>query len=713
MSEEQNEQLQPQEESGKGSENQPVEGMNPEEKKVEQTLEESTEEPEKEKSADEIVEEIESEMASQSEKEDYHSDAVKVQQEVLEQWSLKQLTDEYRDLLYKYPVNKVRNALGQIKRVFDEKYQSLYREALEKYKEENGNTLGFHFKLPEKSEFDSLHREFKRRLADYREQYKQQLEENLKKKEEILQELRDLVLGKVSGSASFLHAKLNELRKEWNAIKNVPRNQYSHLWKTFKYWEEQFYEILKFDKEYREKIYAENLKKKQIIIEKAKKLLEMEDARRAFSILQELHRDWKEKTGPVAEDIKEEIWQEFKNLTKQIHDRKKAYDAEMKKKYVENLEKKREIIEKIKALTGDEEINEHAKWQALIKEVEALREAFFSIGHVPRNAADSIRNEFYQALRDFNRKKNAFYKALKQKQKENLKLKRNLIEEVKQLQANEDLQAAFDRCQQIREEWRQIGFVPRGVSDKIWEEFRSECKKFMDYYYSQSKSLQDEAYQNYLKKKEYLAQLKAKLKEGQLDNITKEDVNEILKEWKAIGRVPDNVRFINNKFNRFITSLYRKLNLDENEIRLMDFRNRIKSYLAEDDYRSVNKERRIIRDKIDRLEKEIGQAENNLLFFKSSDENNPLLKNLKDKINRQRSILELFKQKLALIDQLEEETENEEIEEIEETPEAEENAGGASPEPTSDDEQTEDVEKNGETEEETGGENQPDEEAKD
>ncbi len=655
MSEEQNERLQPQDEFEKDSDNQSIGGLNAEEEMMSRDLSEITEEVEKEKSADEIVEEIETEMASQSESGADEGEAVSLKRDVLEQWTLKQLNDEFRDLLDKYPVNQIKNALYQIKRVVDEKFNKLYREAREKYEEEHGSSLGFHFQLPEKTEFDALFREFKRRLSDYRKEYNRMLEENLKKKEAILQQLRDLVYGKIEGSPSKLYEKLNELRQEWNAIKSVPRNQYNHLWKTFKYWEEQFYEIIKFDKKYREKIYAENLEKKRKIIEKARKLLEFEDPIKAFSILQELHRDWKEKTGPVSADVREEVWQEFKTLTKQIHDRRKAYMAEMKKIYEENLVKKREIIEKIKAITEENAtVREHARWQLLIKEVEALKEEFFNIGFVPRKLADSIRKDFYQAYREFNRNKNAFYKSLKQKQKENLEQKRKLIEEVKRLQEGEDLQAAIERCNQIKEEWRGIGFVPKSVSEKVWQEFREECKKFMDYYYGQTRSIQDEAYQNYLHKKNYLAELKAQFKEGKLDGITKEEVNEILKKWKSLGRVPDNVRFINNKFNRFITVLYRKLNLDENEIRLMDFKNRIKSYLDEGDYRGLNKERRIIREKIERLEREIAQAENNLLFFKSSDENNPLLMSLKEKIKRQQSKLDFFRQKLDLIDDLEE-----------------------------------------------------------
>ena len=610
-----------------------------------------SEEIDKEKSGDEIVSEIQDQLAHLSDKEE--EKRIEFDTSHLKKYNLRELVDEFREVMEKHPVRKVRHYLENIKNVFDDKLYTLKEEALNKHIEATGSERGFHFRSPEKEEFNSLYREFKRRLKEAAREFRQRLEENKAKKEEIVNEIKNLILNNQEMTDySTISKKFRELKNRWYAAAPVPSQDYEHLFKTFEFWIKKYYEYIQLNDEYLKKLHEENLKEKQKIIERAKELLEEKDILKAFRELQFLHKIWKEKTGPVAPEIKEEIWNEFKTITKQIHDKRRDYFAQLREEYEKNLEKKRQLIEKLDEILA-EEVNEHKRWQELIKEVDALKEEFQNTGFVPRKLRDQIRDEFYGKVRQFNKRKNAFYKSLKEKQKENLAKKKALIEEVKQLTEIEDVKAAHERCQQIREEWRSIGFVPRRISDAIWKEFKEACDEFYKHYREKMHEERDLEYQNYLKKKEFLAKLKADLRENKMENLTIDQIKEIMDQWNELGHVPENVRFINTKFYKFINNLFYRFNLNENELRLLQYKNMIEEWLENGDTKKIKKEMNFVRNKIAEIEDEIKKAETNLHFFKVSDENNYLLKQLKQKIEKKKKQLELWKEKLAYLKSLE------------------------------------------------------------
>jgi len=635
--------------------NQNVENQDETQKKIndltseEQQLLES-DDAHKEKTGDEIVSEIHDQLAHISEKEEKR---IEFDTSQLENYSLRELVDEFREVLDKYPVQKVKHYLEAIKNVFDDKFYNLKQEALNKYIEYKGSERGFYFRSPEKEEFNLLYREFKRRLREAAREFREMLEANKRAKEEIVNELKELILNNEgSGDYSTLSKKFKELTHKWHSIAPVPKQDYKHLLETFKFWVQKYYEYIELNKEYLEKLYEENLREKQKIIQRAKELLEEEDVMEAFRELQFLHKVWKEKTGPVAPEIKEDIWQEFKSLTKQIHDKRREYLAQLKEQYEKNLEKKREIIAKLDEIL-QEEVNEHKRWQELIKVVDQLKEDFQNAGYVPRKYRNEIRDEFYSKVRQFNKTKNAFYKGLKEKQKENLAKKKELIEQAKALLNEEDLDAAFEKCKQIREEWRSIGYVPKRISDIIWKEFKGACDEFYAKYRQKLNAERDAEYQNYLKKKEYLSQLKSQFRENPPETLTIEEVKSFMDQWRELGHVPENVRFINTKFHKFINNLLYKYNLDENDLRLMQYKNMVEEWLENGDTKKLKKEINFVRNKIAETEDEIKKAQTNLQFFKISDQNSYLLKQLNQKIEEKKKQLDLWKEKLDYLLSLE------------------------------------------------------------
>jgi len=620
------------------------------EKKAEAIHEEETKLLE-EKSVEQVVDEIEQNVASDSE--DVEKEASENEKEEhipllsYKDFDITGLLNEAKKLFEEYPVQKIKKHFDEIKAAFDDKVYEL----TQKYKEEHPDADVVDLKMPEIDEFKYLWKDYKAKLNAYRKEIQEKLEANLKKRQDIIEELKQII-----DSTEFTFEerlkKFKEIQKKWRTAGNIPRAKYADIWQTFKHHEERFYDLLDLDRDYRDKVFQENLKEKQAIIDRAKELLELNDIHRIFKELQLLHKKWKEETGPVAREYREKIWEEFKAVTKQIHDKRRDFYKKLKEQFGENLEKKREIIEQLKEITA--EIPEtHKQWQNKIKEVENLREAFYKIGYVPKKYREEIWDAFKESVKDFNKHKNNFYKSLKELQKENLEKKQELIKIAEELKESEDWETATKKYKEIQEEWKKIGHVPRKYSDKIWHQFRDACNYFFDRYHAHVRSEKNEEFENFLKKKEYLVQLKDKFKEIDEEvQYTIDDIKQIISEWKALGYVPDNKHYINVKFNKFINSLYDKLNIDKRELSFLKFKNTVDRYYEEENYRKLDAEKRYVRQKIDAILKEIEQLENNMMFIKSDDKNNPFKKEVEKNVAKNLDILAFWNKKKEYLDSL-------------------------------------------------------------
>ena len=607
---------------------------------------------EKEKTVEEVVDEIEKNVASESED---ISDIIDVEEDSAEQQipkpsykelSIKELMGEFQKLISEFPIYTIRKNIDEIIDVFEEKITFL-KEKFESEKTEDSDAV---FEIPEQKEFNYLLKDYKEKLREYRKERAEKLNANLQKRQELIEALKEIIDSPEYTFEERLK-KFKEIRNNWRIAGSIPRDQYSNIWQTFRFHEERFYDLLDLDREYRDKIFQKNLEEKKQIIEKAKLLLEEGDVYKMFRELQELHKQWKEETGPVAREYREQIWEEFKDVTKKIHDKRRDFYKQLKEEFLVNLERKKEIIEKLKQAVDI--IPEHHKdWQNKIKEVEQLREAFYKIGFVPKKNREQIWSEFKSILKDFNKKKNNFYKSLKALQKENLEKKLNLIKIAEELKDSEDWEVATEKFKQIQEEWKTIGHVPRKFSEKIWQDFRAACNHYFDRYYQHIRSEKSEEFNNFLKKKELLAKFKEQFKEVGDKKYNIDDINELISQWKEIGHVPENRLYINAKFNKFINSLYDKLNIDKRELSFLKFKNTVDEYLEESNYRKLDSEKRFVRQKIESIEAEIRQLENNMMFIKSRDENNPFKKEADKNVKRNKEILEFWKRKLNYLQSL-------------------------------------------------------------
>ncbi len=611
-----------------------------EEKKV---TEETEKETSNEKSVDEVVSEIEENMASESEKHDdegeHHIPLISYVG-----FEPEELINEAKKLFEENPVQKIKKHFEEIKSAFEDKI-AIRKEGLEEESEEFQK-----IKEIERTFFD-VYRDYKKKLKTYYNEIQERLNNNLEKRKEIIEELKRIIDSTEYTFEQRLK-KFKDIQKAWRTAGAVPRNEYSGIWENFRHHEARFYDLLDLDRDYRDKIFQKNLEEKQKIIEEGKKLLEENDIHNMFVELQKLHKRWKEETGPVSRENREKVWEEFKIVTKQIHDKRRDFYKKLKEQFGDNLIKKQEIIDQLKEIASDLP-NAHKAWQDTIKKVEQLRDDFYQIGFVPKKNREEIWEAFKTELKTINKQKNNFYKTLKELQKENLDKKQKLIQIANEWKDSEDWKEATEKFKQIQNEWKQIGHVPRRVSEKIWKEFRETCNYYFDRFHAQAKHAHDEEFENFLKKKTYLQELKEKFKEIPDDKkFSMEDIKAIQKEWKEIGFVPYNKKYINVKFNKYIDTLYDKLHVDKRELAFLKFKNMIDEHLKAEKFYKLDQEKRYVRQKIENIEKEIQQLENNSMFIISNDANNMFKKEIDKNKKNNKEILDFWKKKLNYLNSL-------------------------------------------------------------
>ncbi len=564
-----------------------------------------------------------------------------------ESMTMEDLVSELEKLVNNHKVMAIKDHAEEIRKAFMNHYHHLIDEKRDEFNAENTDeNAEFEYHFPLKNKFDSVYDEYKHKRNEHYNQLQKNLKSNFQKRNDLIEELRTLVdHPDESDSIADMFKKMNEIREQWKSAGAIPRDKYNIVWNNYHFHVERFYDLIHLDKEARDLDFKNNLEQKQAIIERAKELVNEEDVMKSFRELQLLHRVWKEEIGPVAREEREAIWNEFSDLTKQMHDKREAYFSKAKEREHDNLANKNTIIRAIEAL-GNEKINSHNGWQAQIKKMEELRQLFFKAGRVPAEVNEATWDVFKTAVRNFNANKNAFYKDIKHEQQENLNKKLALVEKAESLKDSEDFNAVTPVMKQIQDEWKKIGHVPRKYSDKVWADFKNACNHYFDRLHkvrNQENKVEIEAFD---KKKEYLENLKS----FELTGEHKTDLDAIkahIEAWKSIGRVPFNRRHIEGKFNKILDALFEKLSLSKKDTELMKFDAKLEQMVENEDGRALEKEQYFIRKKIDEVQNEIFQLENNIQFITNAKKDNPLLKEVQKNIERHKDELKLWKEKLS------------------------------------------------------------------
>lgn len=563
-----------------------------------------------------------------------------------EELSMEELTAELEKLVANEKVMSVKDHVEEIKKEFYSKYNHFIEEKKDEYSHENnGDTTDFEYHFPLKGKFDTLYNQYRDRKNSHFKKLQTDLKGNLENRLAIIEELKGISDGSENMKDALKH--VSELRERWKNAGPIPRDKYNHVWNNFHFHIERFYDHLHLDREARDMDFKHNLEQKQKIIARVEELVKEEDINKAFRELQALHKIWKEEIGPVSRDHREEIWNRFSDLTKQLHDKREALVAKSRELEEENLAKKKEIIAGINAI-AEEKITAHNAWQGQIDRIEALREQFFKAGKVPLEVNEDTWAAFKAAVRNFNTVKNSFYKDIKKDQQDNLNKKQALVEKAKSLQESEDFEGTTAIMKQIQEEWKKIGHVPRKYSDAVWKDFKGACNHFFDRLHAQRNEANKEEIDAFEKKKEYLENLK----EFELTGDHRTDLDAIKKHienWKGFGRVPQARRHIEGKFNKILDALFDKLSLSKKETDMVKFNNRLGQMAEGDDTRRLENEQLFIMRKIDEVQGEIFQLENNIQFISNAKGDNPFVKEVLKTIDRHKEELKTWKEKLKQI----------------------------------------------------------------
>ena len=473
--------------------------------------------------------------------------------------------------------------------------------------------------------FRSINSIFKQKQEEFQKKFEAENEQHIADRRKIIDRLKELNTN--AGPGVNLFKEIREIKNSWQTAGMVAKADFKILSNDYFFHLGQFYKMLDLNKEYLQQEFAHNLERRQQIIARAKELEQEPSVQKALNELQYLHKLWKEEAGPVADEHKETTWEEFREISHRIHERRGELMAEMEAEHQKNAAEKADIIEKIKAFNVTSE-RTHQEWQKAIREVDALREQFLKLGSAGKKLSTALWNDFKDVTKTFSTSKNEFYKNLKGSQAENLQKKKALIETAQANIESEDWETAVPLYKNLQEEWKKIGHVPRQVSDEIWTEFRAACNAFFERYREKNAVSGDSWKDNYQKKKNLLEELAGITAETENGG---DKIKELKKTWNEIGKVPRDKMTINQEFNQQWREKAKLFGIQDN--RYADRGPRENASAPTDPARRI-------RQKIGELENQIATLENNIGFFHNPSRENPLLKDTFQKIDDHRAQLE-------------------------------------------------------------------------
>ena len=521
------------------------------------------------------------------------------------------------------------------------------REAEQKAFIEAGGAPEDYKALPSESEqiFKAELSLIKEKRAKYLLKLEEEKKENLTKKLAIIEAIKEISTSPDVANKSYNHFK--ELQQQWKEIKAVPADKANDLWRNYHLYTEQFYDLLKLNNEAREYDFKKNLELKTKLCELAEALNDEKDVISASAKLQELHHQYRE-IGPVAKELREEVWLRFKNASTVINKKHQAYFETLRAKEADNLEKKTALCERLEALNTNKSTTINA-WEAQSKEVLDIQKEWKTIGYATQKMNVKIFERFRKACDEFFENKAMFFKDMKDTFAINIEKKKKLIETAKQLATSTDWNATGEKFIRLQKEWKTIGHVPRKTGDKLWEEFNSTCNKFFDARKEAGADAHENEHKNLERKQNIVQQLKTFVEEKAED--VQEKVLSLMKEYSNIGHVPYKEKDkIYAEYQEVVDLLKKELNISIARKRLDAFKNNLKKVVEQGENALESERNRLFRA-YERITQELKTYENNLGFFNaSSKKGNSLVDEMNRKIHKLKDEIELLKNKIKEID---------------------------------------------------------------
>ena len=496
-------------------------------------------------------------------------------------------------------------------------------------------------------EFKNIMSVIKEKRSALTAELEKQKEMNLQVKLSIIEELKELVESPDDANKSYTEFK--KLQQQWNEVKLVPQAKVNELWKNYQLYVEKFYDLLKLNNEFREYDFKKNLEIKTHLCEAAEKLADEADVVSAFHQLQKLHQEFRD-TGPVAKELRDEIWARFKAASTTVNRRHQQHFEALKEVEQHNLDQKTVICEIIEAIDY-KELTNFASWESKTQEVIALQNKWKTIGFAPQKMNVKIFERFRKACDEFFRKKGEFFKSLKEGMNENLEKKRALCEKAEALKDSTDWKATADELTKLQKEWKTIGPVAKKYSDAVWKRFISACDYFFEQKNKATSSQRSVEQENLEKKKAIIEKLNAIDDQMDTEEAT-QLVRDLMKEWNGIGHVPFKEKDrIYKQYHSQVDKLFERFNISVSNKKLSNFKSTISS-IQEGSPQALYREREKLVRAFDNMKNELQTYENNLGFLTtSSKKGNSLLTEINRKVEKLKADIELVKEKIKVVDE--------------------------------------------------------------
>ena len=504
------------------------------------------------------------------------------------------------------PLNASKDELDQLKQTFYKLHRANVDSAREAHIEAGGAPQDFKVDTTEEEAYKEVMSIIKEKRTEYQREKERQAEENYASKENILQRLQTMIENADKEQASYNDFKA--LQQEWKAIGEVPASKQADLWKRYQQLTEHFYDILKLSIEFREYDFKKNLEAKTRLCETAERLTEEADVISAFHQLQKLHQEYRE-IGPVAKDLREEVWTRFKAASTIINKRHQDHFEQIKKVEIENLEKKIALCEAVENIAG-EKLDSYTSWNEKTQEVIALQEQWKTIGYAPQKMNNKIFERFRAACDTFFNTKADFFKDMRENLSTNLEKKIALCEKAEALKDSTDWKTTADKLSALQREWKAIGPVAKKHSDIVWKRFIAATQ------------------------------------------VTEEDatkMHDLIRQWNSIGHVPFRDKDkVYKQYKELIDRLFDALRAKEVVKKVAQFKSNIKEGM------NVGRERERLLRTYDNMCNEIKTYENNLGFLSTSSKSgNSLLAEMKRKMEKLKADADLVLKKIRALEEQE------------------------------------------------------------
>ena len=511
-----------------------------------------------------------------------------------------------------------------------EAIKTAFYKRLTKEKSEAGDAVSEDAFTEIENGFKAYYNTYKKERAEYNARQEKEREENLVKKEAVIADLKALLEKQEDVNATF--PAFREIQDRWRAIGPVPVQNYRNINDTYQLYVEQFYDMVKINRELRDLDFKKNLEAKEKFCEMAEKLAGNENIVEAFKELQKLHEQWKE-YGPVAKQFREEIWDRFKAATAVINKKYQAYFEGLKEQQTENLAAKTALCEKVEEIAG-REIKNSADWNALSKEIEEIQKQWRTIGFATRKENQKIYDRFRAACDKFYGRKREFYTEYKDSMNANLEKKISLCEAAEALKTSTEWKKATDQFINLQKQWKEIGAVPRKKSEQLWKRFRAACDEFFNERDKNAKP-ENNFYGNLKAKQKLVAEIDAYQLTGD-EAKDHEALEAFMQRWQEIGFVPFKEK--DNIAQAYKEAVNRKFP-DASKVR--------KSHYA----KAPKSEKERLIQKYSQLEQDIVTYENNIGFFAMSKNSEPLIRQMQERIEQSKKELKVLENKIRSIDE--------------------------------------------------------------